>query len=158
MGRRSRTKGGRESWPREYTAWAKAKNRCRSPKAEAWANYGGRGIKFSPAWDRFVDFLRDMGPCPLGYSLERRDNNGDYAPGNCAWIPRKKQALNRRNSRKLTLDSATLNLSEWARKLNCAVSTIRHRVDSYGWSVRQALTTPIRPKSDSRWSRGTPLS
>lgn len=46
----------------------------------------------------FRAFLRDMGECPEGLTLERVDVNGDYEPGNCEWIAKPLQAKNRRTN------------------------------------------------------------
>jgi hypothetical protein len=61
-----------------------------------YRHYGGRGIQFSAAWERFEDFLRDMGEAPAGLELDRIDNNGNYEPGNCRWTTRHVQMVNRR--------------------------------------------------------------
>jgi hypothetical protein len=42
-------------------SWSGARNRCNNPKNKDYANYGGRGIKFSELWDNFEVFLKDMG-------------------------------------------------------------------------------------------------
>ena len=65
-----------------YDSWKGAMKRCKDPNN---ASYGGRGICFSERWKRFEDFLEDMGPRPVGYSLDRIDPDGHYEPGNCRW-------------------------------------------------------------------------
>jgi len=44
----------------------------------------------------FADFYQDMGPRPAGYTIERIDNDGNYEPGNCEWIPADLQSRNTR--------------------------------------------------------------
>ena len=84
----------------EYGIWAGMKYRCLNPKAKQYHNYGGRGIKVCPQWiDSFTTFFKHMGPrIHSHYSLERKDNMGNYEPGNCIWAPRYVQNQNRRNN------------------------------------------------------------
>lgn len=86
-------------FPREYHAWSNMKTRCRWEKAHNYKNYGGRGITVCKEWaSDFAQFLADMGPCKEGFTLERKDVNGNYEPKNCKWIPFSMQASNRRNT------------------------------------------------------------
>ena len=75
------------------------KKRCLDPSSHNYRNYGGRGITICDRWlDRqgFDNFLADMGERPEGKTLDRRNNVGDYEPGNCRWATSSEQNSNRR--------------------------------------------------------------
>lgn len=80
-----------------YSVWQSMKQRCYDENQRAYQNYGGRGITVCDEWrESFPQFLADMGERPEGYSLDRIDNDGPYAPWNCRWADKSTQGFNQR--------------------------------------------------------------
>jgi hypothetical protein len=114
---------------KEYYAWCHAKTRCFNPKTAKYKYYGGRGITMCAEWcESFVAFFRDMGLCPPGMTLERKDTNGNYEPGNCVWATWQEQQNNRRYNHKLTYKGETKTISQWARAIGITPVSLRARL------------------------------
>jgi hypothetical protein len=93
--------------------------RCYEPKYKGFKNYGGRGVTVCAEWRAdYRAFFRDMGRKPgPRYSLDRIDNNGNYEPSNCRWVPLEHQMRNRRGVHRITFQGETKCLTEWAESL-----------------------------------------
>ena len=128
----------------EYRSWQRIWQRCTNPRTPGFENYGGRGISVCDRWLDFTAFLEDMGPKPAPeYTIERKDNDGDYAPDNCMWATRREQSRNRRNNVQLTARGETLVMQDWAARTGISISTIAGRL-ARGWSVEDAVLTPAQ--------------
>jgi hypothetical protein len=96
---RTRSDSSAAAWSRdpEYQCWANMIQRCTNPNNKHYKDYGGRGITVDPRWlASFRCFLQDMGLRPVpSYSLDRRDNDGNYEKSNCRWASKLMQIHNR---------------------------------------------------------------
>jgi hypothetical protein len=96
--------------------------------------------------ESFTAFLEDMGERPTPeHSIDRMDTNGHYAPGNCRWATRLEQGRNTRRNRLITHHGVTQPLSAWVASTSLSYGVVLARLDKLGWSIEQALTTPVRP-------------
>jgi len=136
------------SYTPEYRAWQTMRLRCTEPANAAYPNYGGRGISVCDRWLNSPQaFIDDMGPKPSPkHELDRIDNDGNYEPGNCRWATRKVNDRNRRSNLRLEFRGETLTLIDWCERLSLPKDTVSKRLHG-GWSVEEALTTPVRAKA-----------
>lgn len=129
----------RQTGSKEWTVWAAMKRRCNNPNCKDFPNYGGRGIKVCPAWEKFEGFLQDMGKRPSDkHTIDRIDSSGDYSPENCRWATQKEQQNNRRNNRRFESNGESLTLSEWANRFGVTPFLLRYHLVKQGKTVEQA--------------------
>jgi hypothetical protein len=121
------------------------RERCTNEKHTAYSRYGARGITVCKRWQKFENFLTDMGPRPEGMTLERIDNNKGYSPKNCVWATPAQQSLNTRANVYLTAKGTRQTQAAWARELGTAPTVIMLRLRR-GWSEEDACTIPVAGK------------
>ncbi len=80
-----------------YDIWAHMRYRCFNTGSKAWKWYGGRGIIVCDEWREFTAFKEWSlaNGYQEGLSIDRIDNNGNYAPYNCQWLSRLENARKR---------------------------------------------------------------
>lgn len=128
------------------------RSRCERPDFDAYPWYGGRGIKVCERWRSFDNFFADMRAAPMGMTLDRINNDGDYEPGNCRWVSAKSNCRNRSSNVLLTRDGKTKTVIEWSEILGVDPFRVYARLRR-GWSAEKALDkkayrAPNRPKND----------
>lgn len=130
----------------EYRSWQHMHNRCGNPKDIGYHRYGGRGIKVCKKWAAFESFLADVGLRPSAkHSLGRKNNDGDYKPGNVSWETPLQQGGNNSRNRNFTISGRTMCLSAWVRERGLVVNTVHRRLKR-GQSIEVALE--IKPAVD----------
>ena len=128
-----------------YEAWCAMRQRCSyNGNAGFRKHYIGRGIKVCERWQKFGNFLSDIGERPDGTSLDRIDNDGDYTPGNCRWATPDQQARNKRTNVQFTAFGETKCVMDWLRQFNISRTSFMRRLNR-GMSVEEALTAPKLP-------------
>lgn len=123
---------------RLYGIWKNMKRRCNSPKDSHYEFYGSRGIKVCEEWSDYANFKRwayangyddnaEFGDC----TLDRIDNDGDYAPFNCRWVNRITQANNTSRNRYVKFQGKRLTIAEFARVMNIDKNHARYYVEKF---------------------------
>jgi hypothetical protein len=127
-----------------YNVWCNMKARCSNPHHPAYHNYGRRGIGFSPDWEAFENFLRDVGEPPSPeHTLDRINNDGNYELGNVRWTSRAVQSRNNRSNILVTIGDTTKCLHDWCDDYQISPGSVYRRLAN-GEDIVSAI---VRSKS-----------
>jgi hypothetical protein len=114
-----------------WGTWCSMRSRCRYPKKKDYKHYGGRGISVCEDWSNdfmtFYNWSLENG-YREGLTIDRIDNDGNYEPSNCRWIPFSQQSINRRNVTRITIGDETNVLRYWCRKYQLNYTSIKYRL------------------------------
>lgn len=128
MSKRQKTHGKRNT--RIYNTWNAMRQRCNNENSPSYKNYGGRGIKVCEEWESSFEAFYAWA-MNNGYeddlTIERINNDGNYEPSNCRWIPIDRQANNKRSTNYVTYMGKTQSLSDWCRELGLDYKVINER-------------------------------
>lgn len=129
--------GRKES--RTLKCYRHAKSRCENPNDPKFSIYGGRGIQMCPEWSRdFETFLRDMGECPPGKSIDRINPDDGYRPDNCRWATTSQQARTRTDNVLVEHDGKTMILKDFASLKGVNYKTLHNYVRYKGMEPDEA--------------------
>lgn len=131
---------------RLYNIWSRMKQRCFNKKYHGYHYYGGRGITVCKEWLDYLPFHNWA--MSNGYennlTLDRKDNNRNYEPGNCRWITHKEQQNNKSSNVVIEFNGKKLNSTQWSIELGFTRGVLYGRLNKLGWSIERALTTPLK--------------
>ena len=126
-----------------YIAWLNMRHRCYYPKNNMYKHYGARGIKVCDEWlnssETFIRWALANG-YKEGLTIDRINVDGNYEPGNCRWVTKKEQFLNRTDSHLVTAFGKTQTIKEWAEQTGIKYDTIERRLNAYGWNAEDAVS------------------
>ncbi len=137
----SRSKPGeRYIYSRSYKIWAGMKYRCNNTNETRrdYKYYKKRGIVFCERWDKFENFLKDMGDPPLGKTLDRIDNNKGYFKENCRWATNTEQKNNTTKNIYANFNNKKQSVAEWSRELSLNYHTLKYHLKK-GKSLEEVL-------------------
>lgn len=118
--------------------WSSIRQRCLNPKNPAFKNYGARGIGIDQRWDKFKNFMHDMGIPANGWTIDRIDNDLGYSIENCVWSKRIAQTRNRRNTKIYEIDGGKYTLKEYSILKNLNYNSIKTRIQK-GMTIEEAI-------------------
>ena len=129
----------------EYNIWRSIKDRCFNPFDKSYKHYGGRGIGMYQEWinsfQAFYDYIGDRPRSDL--TLDRKNNNGNYEPGNLRWATAKFQARNRSDNLCVTVNGVVYKSLAEACEVYCvSYSRTKKRITSYKCDAESAIFLP----------------
>lgn len=137
----------------EYRVWHGIKSRCLNPRNPGYPRYGGRGITICEAWrDDFQAFFDHIGQRPTAkHQLDRRNNDGNYEPGNVRWVTRTQNLRNCSSNLMIEIDGVTKCAAEWDERAGFKASskTVARRYKR-GWRGQKLLVSVGSIKSQPR--------
>lgn len=131
----------RQKHKAEYDCYRHMKNRCNYKNHKRYHRYGGRNISICQRWqESFENFFNDMGPRPsFFHSIDRKNNNGNYEPGNCRWSTQKEQSRNRISNRNIFYNGKIQCLAAWVEELEIPRERIKYLLKK-GWTMKEIQT------------------
>lgn len=132
--------------------WRGVIRRCYDSRFRQFHHYGGRGIMVCSDWrEDFSNFLIDMWPSyKEGMTLDRIDNDGNYAPDNCRWATRREQVNNSSTIREVEINGITYpSIIKACNAFGILYEVVKTRMKKRGMTLVEAISTPLMPRTKS---------
>lgn len=128
--------------------WRQMHQRCENPKHISYPYYGAKGVSVCKEWDEYETFA--IWALSHGYednlTIDRINSDKGYFPDNCRWATYKVQNNNSSRCHYITYKGKTQSMTAWAEELGLSRGVIKDRIERLGWSIEDALMTPIMSK------------
>lgn len=110
------------------------KKRCYNSKEEDFRWYGGKGIKICDEWINNPETFQEWALLN-GYkddlTIDRIDENKNYSPENCRWIPLINNSKYKSTTHLIDVDGETHTGREWSELLELGINTINKYLREY---------------------------
>ena len=125
----------------EYHTWKNMRARCNAPCNKENGNYQKNNIIVCERWNDFEKFYEDMGPKPTAkHSIDRKENMGNYEPGNCRWADNTVQTNNKSNNFLVNYDNKVWTIPQLAEHLGLSKIALRKHIADKKRSVDEAIS------------------
>lgn len=129
-----------------YRFWQSMKDRCTNANNRSYKYYGGRGINMEKSWVNSFEKFRKwfnshfgIDYIPNGVSIDRKNNNGDYAPGNLRFATLEIQANNKRNNKIVIYRGRKFTVAQLSKKTGIKPGTLWARLFKQRKTVKQSI-------------------
>lgn len=121
------------TYKEEYSSFRHARERCNNPNHKYYFKYGGNNIKFLfNTFREFLDYLGEKPEPKKEYSIERKDNNGNYEIGNVKWATRYEQNRNKKSNQWVKINNEIKCIADWCKIYKIGQSSVFIRMKN-GW-------------------------
>lgn len=145
-----------------YRTWKGMRQRCDDPCNQRYECYGGRDISLHEDWsygdtlgfEMFASWIiENLGERPEGCTLDRIDNDGNYAPGNLRWATNAEQRANTRKAalaherriKAAEMLEAGATVAQIASTLECSVGTVSRMIRQLRTPNAAAVAVAVQP-------------
>ncbi len=118
---------------KEHSVWLNVIGRVKAQAQDCYKN-----IEVCDKWKDFIGFYEDMGDCPEGFVLFRKNVNEGYHKENCDWVSRAHQMRNNKRSKQVYFLNGLTNIRDVELELGIPKSSISAKVYDSKYTHQQA--------------------